>query len=470
MENTLNYKFTNKLYRWIGWGAMLVLLLLAAVFYMERSLMWDVPFQTFYLINEGTFQVQVYRYGVVLVQFLPLLAIKLGASIQGILFTYSLSFALLHLAAYAIIVKILKNEYLGLCLVLLFTMLYQGAFYWTISEYQQALSVLLVYFAILLRYPKVQHKGLLGLLIFLTISLVFYHPLIFIIYSFLWMFFFLKYEQLRNFSYLFLYGIMWASVVIKSRFFKNWYDKSKYDSLWENVNHYYPNYLNIESNQQFWEHTQEMYFVFPILLASLLGFYVIKKAYLKSLLIVGFSLAYLFLVNIGHPKNAEDFYMESFYFPMALFVVIPLVFDVLPQFKSQKWILPAIGIFIALRLAAIANEHQYFEERLGKVNAIIEKANEQTGQKFKIEESQLGDLKTENTWALPFETLLLSSIQQADNQKTIFAYTHINERQKEQIHKTDVFLYMDKFFKNEDLNPKYFKIKTETYQDLKTIK
>ncbi len=461
----LNIQFSTSLYTKVGWIGFGFLFILAALFWKERAICMDVAFQTFWLINEGTFQVQVNRFGVVLVQWLPLLAIKLNASISIILLLYSLSFVFLQLVIYYILTKVLKNEYLALLMVFLFTAQVGGSFYWTISEYQQALSLLLVFFGLIIHNKEKQNPYFLVLTIPLIVTLVFYHPLMFYMFGFMWAFFYLHDTNIRSRRYYLYAGVMLMTYAIKSVFFKNWYDTAKQTYLKANFEEYYPAFWKMDSNNQFWDHCVNTWFFFPILFMGVLGYYIYKKEVLKFGLVLGGTLVYLFFVNLTHATGAEYFYLESFYFPMTLFVMLPIIYEFGMDWHMHKNVQIGIVIFILFRLGMIAHGHQYFENRLDKVRNLVSFSEQYSSQKVMVLESEMGDRNLEMNWAVPFETMLCSMVDQRPKQQTLFIYNQLSDKQFSQKDNPDVLLYMNKYFEQSKLNSKYFIFDKQKYKE-----
>ncbi|MEZ4988663.1 MAG: hypothetical protein R2795_27190 [Saprospiraceae bacterium] len=84
----------NKPLRGLGYAGMLGLVVLSIVFYRERAWLLDIAFQTFLMVQEGTVQVMVNRFGAAVVQLLPLAAIKTGADLSTVSLLYSVSFTI----------------------------------------------------------------------------------------------------------------------------------------------------------------------------------------------------------------------------------------------------------------------------------------------------------------------------------------------------------------------------------------
>ncbi len=183
------HQFSSPHLRWLGYVGMFALLVLAAVFYRERAWLLDIAFQTFLMINEGTVQVMVHRFGSAIVQLLPLAAIRLEAPVAVVSWCYSVSFPLLYLGFYALVVRVFRNDRLGWAIVLLYTLIVFDAFYWATSEQQQGLGAVLVFFAYWLRYPTQDRPWMWVASAVGVVALAYYHPLIFISFYFLWGFF-----------------------------------------------------------------------------------------------------------------------------------------------------------------------------------------------------------------------------------------------------------------------------------------
>ncbi|MCB0637580.1 MAG: hypothetical protein KDC54_13215, partial [Lewinella sp.] len=175
-------------YSWLSLGVLLALAVLAAVFWRERAWLLDVAYQTVLMLQDGTVQVQVYRFGAAVVQALPLLGMKLGLPLAVISFLYSVAFPLVFLLFWWLTVRVLRQSALGLALALLYTGMVYDGFYWCTSELQQGLGFLLVCWAFILRYPRLDRPWQWVVLVAALVALVFYHPLVFIPFLFAWLY------------------------------------------------------------------------------------------------------------------------------------------------------------------------------------------------------------------------------------------------------------------------------------------
>jgi hypothetical protein len=179
-----------------------VLAVLALVFWRERTMMLDASFQSFDIINNGKLAIQVQRFGAAFVQSFPLLASKMGLSLKIVLMSYSLAFVLFHWLCFFICDKLLKNKNLALGVLLWYVLMTAHTFYWAQNEVIQGISLIFVYFALLIHrlefsklrwwdYPLPILSGS-AISIGLSFTLVYFHPLIIFPFCFMWFYFFIN--------------------------------------------------------------------------------------------------------------------------------------------------------------------------------------------------------------------------------------------------------------------------------------
>jgi len=195
-----------------------ILLLGSLIFWKERMLFIDDAFIAFDLIRTKNFSIPLSRYGAGVSQLLPLLALKLHASVKTILILYSLSFNLFFLAAAYILYR-LRQFSLVVLLALYFTIYVSDTFYWTNNENRQGITWLFLDFGILMylygKYSKQLKKFIpLSLLFFipLTALSVYTHPLIMIVFIFMWGFFILKKEPFFMSGIAVFYGLIGIAI------------------------------------------------------------------------------------------------------------------------------------------------------------------------------------------------------------------------------------------------------------------
>ncbi len=448
----------------LGYAVFGALLLLAAVFYRERALFTDIAYQTFLLINDGGLQVQVFRFGAGVVQVLPLLALKLGAPLWVISFSYSISFPLLYLLFYWLIVRFLGNPYLGWVLVFLFTLTIYDGFYWPSSEQQQGLAFLLVFWAFVLRFPALSRWWALLVAALGIIALAFYHPLIFIPFFFLWGYFGWQEKALRHWRFLGLAVFMMMVLGLKAQIAANWYDSNKYGVFFANLVNDFPNYFQYPSHQKFLQHSLYYWYGLPITLLLLTGFYMLKRRWALLAWVWAFCLGHLMLLHIGSPNATYRFYAEVNYLPLVIYTALPLVLE----WAKPAWGRPLVfylffGI-VGLRLVAIGLHHRPYTQRLEWLARQMDRGPAGANRYF-LPQHQVPMDTLIIEWGTAYESLLLSAMEHPDSAQTLLVLPDAGQY-------SELFDAEGTFFSGlkrhdlEELNPRYFRLGRGQYQVL----
>ena len=79
------------------------------IYFKERMLNEDAPFYVMKLIQHGKLLCEHFRYSTFLFQWVPLLALKSGASVEGITRTYSVTIDSFYLFLFLFSFFVLKN-------------------------------------------------------------------------------------------------------------------------------------------------------------------------------------------------------------------------------------------------------------------------------------------------------------------------------------------------------------------------
>lgn len=450
--------------RRLGYLALLALTLLAALFYRERAIFTDMAFQTVLMTGEGGFQVMVNRFGVVLVQALPLLAIKLGLPLKAVSMLYSLSFPLLFLGIYAAIVRGFRNVEMGLALVLLFTLMVYDGFYWPSSEQQQGLAFLLLFYAFLQRYPRMRPVWTVAVVAVAVPVLAYYHPLVFIPFFFLWAFFWLRDAKCRNLRYAGIAAFMALVLAVKSKFSSNWYDADKSRIFKENLAGLFPDFVSLPAHGQFAQWCLAHWYFLPLIWAAVSLFYALRRRWTPLLLMWAFGIGHILLLHIASPEHPYRFYAEVNYMPLTLYAAIPFLFDVMPAIQNRRMLLIGFASFLALRIASIALNHRPWTQRLERLESILAEGHSRTGSsRLLLTETEALKDSLVITWSVPYETLLLSALQHPDSAKTLLVRRDFSKFEKEI---PEPGWLLSDFGAKPDtiLNPRYFRLPEGGYR------
>jgi hypothetical protein len=443
-----------------------VLALLAVLFYKERTIFVDISFHMFYILKDDWLAIQNNRFVSFFTQSFPLIGSKLGLSLKTLLLLYSLSFVILYSSVFLVLTNLLKSWQYGLVMLLVSTLMVTHTFYWVQSEFPQGLAFLILYFGIL-HYTIVEDKlsiktiWLLPLLCLLLFTLVFSHPLMLFPFSFLTFYFLLHSKQTRP-IYLASFLTFGAFYLAKQLFFKTIYESSAMGGL-GNFKTLFPNYFGLDSNYSFLSYIISDYYLLFIALAAVVVYYIYYKEILKLGLVFGFFAAYLLLINVSYPHGGEQFYMENLYLPLSIFVIVPIVFDILPKLKANTALL-LLGTLIGIRLICIWAAHTTYSDRLDYLRSLITQTPTQTSQKLLIQETPEHKSKLLMTWATPYEIWLLSTLEHGET-RSIMLTDNLKEVEYA-IPSTDKFITKWGAFPYQNLPQNYFVFKDSLGYDV----
>ena len=113
---------------------MLVLLVFAWHFYLERSAYYDLAYHLFIYLKTKALFVQNRRFVAIVTQWPTLMAVRAGLSLDHVLRLYSVVFVAYYLAVFLLCAYWLRNEQVALVVALLYVLLASRTFYWAQSE------------------------------------------------------------------------------------------------------------------------------------------------------------------------------------------------------------------------------------------------------------------------------------------------------------------------------------------------
>lgn len=434
----------------IGLGTYSILLILAILLYKERIVILDTSLQLSEMIAKNGFAIQVNRFGAALTQAFPLIGIKLHLSLQSITLLYSISFIMLYLGCFLIILLVLKNEALALVLLLFNTIMVRHSFFWIQCELIQGVALCLLSFALLHYYIRIPSRSywLMGLLGVMFITLTYMHPSLMFVSLFLFVISFIEFK--KNYRLILGFLIFYAlNVLVKTFFLNNWYDQSALSNL-ANLSKYYPNYLSLPTNKQFLTYLLKDYYL--LVIPALLSFWYClqQKRYLLFATCLFFSLGYLFMVNIIFVDSRFQFYLESQYIPLVCFLSFPFVMGIRDGFYSKPFAITLVNIMILVSTWGILNTSKFYKARLSCIERIYKSYPDKSILASKLLDENL--LYYE--WGLPYETWLLSTISEGKSKSMLS--TEFKEKTLKQQLNPKVWIGSFTEYNYDSLNKNYF--------------
>ena len=435
-----------------------ILVFLSAMFWMERIIILDASFQIFSIIIGEEFAIMFQRYGTILSQFIPLILVKIEAPLQSILVLYSMSFTIYPILLFLTLL-VLKQKHLAWIIGLYFLFLMSHTFFWIQSEFIQATMLSILIFGLVsLNFKRFR---ILFFLIpfFLIIINIYTHPLA--ILNLLYGTTFLAITEFKSsvekFWKYILTGLTCLIIFLTKTFYLSIgsYDQQAIGML-KNLPKIKENFFQIMFVHDLSDKFFGIYLAFTLFFIITSVFLLKEQKWLKAILLIFSCAAWIILVSGIWPDGAVDFHFESFLLILGIFLGFPVAYDLIPILKNH-WIFLLIILAIGLRIYGIYSIRPTYTDRLNYVKKITKVIQNFQDQRFITNHESLNNDLILNTWGLPYETILLSTLNDPSKPKTILPYRdsipdYVNKNIKNAIFTGWGPIYYDWMKKNEYFN------------------
>jgi len=443
----------RRLYR-LGFFFYLAYLVLALVYYRERSSFVDIPYHLFEMTRTGGPAIQNYRFVALLTQWAPVLAVKAGLPLNAIMVIYSLAFALLYGVVYWLC-GVMRQYGIGLAWLLCQSLFVTHTFFWMQSELPQGLAVLFLSLAVLLWHPPATGGSVVRILLLLLLlpTLAFSHPLLaapfLAVLAMLWFF----YKDKSSRVWIAATAILYIGAYLtRAIFFSTTYDNNATDSLryaGQSLLHIW----SLPVTTFVLRKWVGAYALMPLALAFLLWLYARRRVGIWQWLVLlgGFG-GYLLIIILGNIDTATaPFYRENLLLPLGVLLAVPLVLYGLPFLQEKKWAVPVLCIILLGTLArTVVVGFQYQKRYRWLVSFVAAHPAEKLILAEKPEHRQALIL----TWSIPYEAWLVSTAMSGTSASLLL------EEHPESLewatHDSKMFLSRWGAFQYRDLPTRYF--------------
>lgn len=440
---------------------------MALYYYKARITYGDTSYYLFKIIQNRGFNIESGRAVSVLSQWLPLLLIKCAAPLRAVMMAYSFNLALIYVCCFLCIRYWLKSYFLAWgALLCTHLNLHYGYYYPTEMIFSSAIIILIVAFLTCNdRQPerRMAGKRFWMVSILLLISILFIHPFYFVILGLTLLCVYCIYPQKH---YLLFIALLFVLFLMKVTVWKSGYEAGKLAGF--NVHVLSLKAIKVSYLTFFWKQSfserlmfaKYLFFVFELLL-------LLNRRWMLALLLP-FTYSFLYLLTYLSIPNGESLgYMECY---MTATAVLPL--SVFLVYAEKEWAAYRDSLTILFFLLSVLGFYRIkseplYKERVKYLAGILEEGRKRNAVKLFAEEK---DLRPENIlvgWALPFETLLLSS--EKGLSQTLFMNTP--GYQLDKINREHLFLGVpwEKPASDSILDPIYFKLRAQPYQKVKAL-
>jgi hypothetical protein len=462
----------SSLDRWslvLGHILMLVLVFFSIRYYQERLLLIDSSFYTFKILQEESFFIAHHRYINYFNQWLPLLLIKLGVGLKGVMIGYSMSFVLFYYAIFAIVAYLFKNPKVALFMVV--TLLLTGRFkhYMAVTETTStlALSFLFVGWVTRERYLVAMHEWREWLVAFgFILILLVGHPIVFLPLMSFGIFYIAFYGLIKNPYAWLTFGLIVLGFILRYLLIPSvGYETDKLDAFGKS----YEIITNIFQQNTY--QSMKAYVManfkwgYYLYLASLISLVYLRK-YLAAVLSLATLICYLCVIVIVYYEGESINMLESYYLYIGYFWGFTIM-SVYAYLKVPTWIkiLPLVFV-VFMGVRGLLKYGSFFTDRLEYMHTLSDEGVNLGQPKVLYPRSKVESYKVLVSWSVPYTTAIYSSLQDAEDTRTVFMYTDskLESLRKQNGNNTFFGAPFDlREYNVDDLSTKYFNLKECDY-------
>lgn len=390
----------------------IVMGILATVFCMERMGTFD---SSSYLFNMLSFEEIYYphqRHGAFLVQILPYLFLKAGASLETVLLVYSLSFIVIYYLCWLFCRYVARHRGAALAIILISVLQVKYTFYWPVTEIFQGLIYSLTAYAWIAGARFKTGLAYYPVALFFIALAILVHPL-----TVIPLFFAIAYEYLDNkrFRDVRIYVVAGLVVVVWVGF-----RLVKTPSAYENelmakvftIPHVARHFLDLPGPRTFLKNLGSLYILSTFISLAVVAFLTWQRAWLKLLLYGGAFVLIALLINATFPMGNSKVVIENMMLPLSFFTVIVFANEMLPRLKAWRLEYPLLLVIVWFGLTRIISHADFYQYRFDwqdKLGAYLEQFPEQ---KLMLDDRNMPS-KPDHfmvTWAVSPESMVRSSI------------------------------------------------------------
>jgi|GEM_PF-3413127 len=453
------------------YGSMVTLLIFSLSYYKLRVAFSDsASYLTDITRNDGFF-VAHGRFVSVLNQWIPFFLVKAGASLKALAVAYSFNYSLAPVLFSLICMHWLKRPYHALAIMMLVLLMNSLLFYYTCSELQMGLTVLLFYDAVVDRMKEKRSWPTFLLLTFLLMPFIaFSHPTNIAVFAG-WV----VYRMIRRWSdyrYVSIAGVWYiASYLAKKAWFTTTYEASQMVT-WETFRPFGLNYYNGPFARSFYKYFVSEAFMVGVVFILMIVMLLWLRKY-KLLVFVTGTMAVLFTIIVIKFENWSSHFYDHYHEHMMQTVIFFLVLSFsygMSKIPGRPYLKAAIvAIVFVISLAKINSGREALIARqkwLYNCLALMDKLGLKKAAAGRV---WVPEGMTRGTfWSSSWETLILSSLEGPENSKTLFLAWNIDEV-KEPVYKTDEFISDANTYPQNTLPQQYFRLDDKPYVFLEHV-
>ncbi len=238
--------------------------------------------------------------------------------------------------------------------------------------------------------------------------------------------------------------------IVKLKFFNNFYDSKSMEGL-TNILTQFPYYFRLKSFQNFYLYVLNDYYLLVLLAVITFVFLAATKKYWQALLMCFFLVGVWFVITINYANGTSQFYVESQYLILVIFVAMPFAYFVIEHALARPFAYFVVVAAMALSLIRISATANIYRERLDYIREV---SNSSFNKRIMPYE-KIDSKKLMFTWGISFEVWLISTLETGKTHSVI--YEERDHQFEDQLSKQAVFITLMGIYDYAGLNNLYFK-------------
>lgn len=412
------------------YGATLVLLLMAVLFYRERVIFSDSAGYVVHIMTHNAFEISMHsRFVGALSQWLPLLAYRCNASLDTILRLYSLNSILVPVSCILVSLYWFRETRTAWSILLFYTLMNTWLFYYPVSELQMGLCLFLFYHGAANYFGgqgRINSAPFILLSLLLIPTIVFSHPLAYpILVSWLALRYFIDKKSWKQLLFPATAGTL--SWLIKHFFFTIWYESDKTSQGLEHFSGQTISGILSGLSSDFLKMLAQDAFLLPLLMLAVTGILIYQRRYWAAIWFLLVLAAWWILVSVSFFDGHYDHYYEHMYQAIPFFIALYGAL-LLPGILKPALTRFCFLFIFALSVVKICNGQKFHEERFAWFERCFTLMDRMQCKKAAFTSGVIpGGSHCPSFWSVSYETLLLSTLKGKKEGKTIYITGNIED-------------------------------------------
>jgi hypothetical protein len=447
-----------------------LLLALTAVYYYKERLFADGAYNLIKIINSGNIDIDHGRFIGAGFQVFPWLAVKMGLGLKAIVMTYALSDVAFHYMLFLILIYWLKDEAHALMLLGSVIIGVLFSFYCT-TELSLGAGLSILVFSILHKdkgRPRILPLVIVSLLI---ITIVFSHPLAFVLLLLMSGFFFTGGFPLKGKVYLSPLAAVYALSVIIRYLTLDDYDQKKILYHTDLSTNTFRQLFSLTYMREFIPFFVREYWQILVMAFITSAYYLMNRKRIQAFYLLFAILSYTALIVATHHLPYLSNYSERIYLPLVPLALYPFIRDIAAN-KAVPLQKPAYILFLLLmflQLVHIFEFGKHYTARIDRLMSWVSLTRNDPGRRYIVDLDMVKRFNPDGGWAVPAETIIYSSLEGRDKTKALYL-----EDDWQAFHSgaSDIryIRRRDSVVNSSYVNPRYFSALTGPFKYISTLR